>query len=199
MDKIKPILTMDDPWKDLRKDLFGNVEPEVKLEGITMPISYRSQEYVDEKDWMIDGGYWIPSEEFGVEWADIEKLPALAAGTSYGSKEKLKGDPERAIKLNKNLIKMGHHTPLEAIQLNFHISGISKTCGAQVSRHRVGQGHVSASRRFQEQKPAFVYPMLSYIKDENSAITLLTQMEIVVQKDSRHLSADAWGIRVCGK
>ena len=69
---------------------------------------------------------------------------------------------------------MGHHTPLEAIQLNFHISGISKACGAQLSRYRVGQGHVSASRRYQTQHPKFVYPILGYIKDESTVRNVLS-------------------------
>ncbi len=173
MKKITPILTMADPWHVLRQECFGNVEPTVTLEAVTTPI-----EPIGADTPLTEGD---PDRTVSPEiFQDIEQIPALAAGTSYGSRETLQDDPDRAVKLNKKLIKLGHHTPLEAIQLNFHVSGISKACGAQVSRHRVGQGHVSASRRFQEQGPRFVYPMLSYIKDREYAESVLLGM-------SRHI------------
>jgi flavin-dependent thymidylate synthase len=166
------ILKMHDPWKHLRANLFGNTEPEVALEGITMPIDWQDGPPHET----IHGSYSDNTYGPTVPWEQVEQLPALAAGTSYGSKEKLEGDSERAIKLNKNLIKMGHHTPLEAIQLNFHVSGISKACGAQVSRHRIGQGHVSASRRFQAAEPKFVYPVLDYIDNLDNAEGVLNSL-----------------------
>ncbi len=147
-------LTMYDPWYHLRQECFGNVEPVVTLEAITAPILHEPEK---------------------TDYETIELLPALAAGTSYGSRGKLQDSDERAIKLNRNLIKLGHHTPLEAIQFNLHVSGISKACGAQVSRHRVGQGHVSASRRFKKQEPGFIYPMLAYIEDEAVAKRWLSE------------------------
>ena len=67
-------------------------------------------------------------------------------------------------------------TPLESLQFNFHVSGISKACGAQMSRHRIGQGHVSSSRRFQAQGAAFVYPLLSYITNEADAKEALRKL-----------------------
>ena len=153
-----------DPWRELRKDLYGNVEPTVELEAITMPLVNNFGDYLPKA---------IPEEsinhydvEPNVDFSVIEELPAISAGVSYGAKDKLESDHERAIKLNKKLVEMGHHTPLEAIQFNFFVSGISKACGAQISRHRCGQGHVSASRRFQEADPKFVYPVLDYISDE---------------------------------
>jgi flavin-dependent thymidylate synthase len=143
-----------DPWKHLRQDLFGNTEPTVALEAITVPFGEGVLQSLN----------------------DIEALPARAAGTSYGTREKFKGhlsgDPalrHEVERLNKHLIKLGHLTPLEAIQFNFFVSGISKACGAQVSRHRVGQGHVSASRRFKTAGPSFVYPLLDYIEDKEDA------------------------------
>lgn len=173
----KPILTMDDPWYSLRQELFGNVEPEVRLEGVTSPLELNGDIYSINSP----VSTYYGDTGLDVDWKTIEQLPALAAGTSYGSKEKLENDPDRAIKLNKKLIELGHHVPLEIVTYVFNISGISKACGAQLSRYR-HTGHVSASRRYQQQKPAFVYPMLSYIKDKDSASTLLTQMEIVYQK-----------------
>jgi thymidylate synthase (FAD) len=168
------ILTMRDPWKDLREDCFGNVEPEVKLEGLTVPVAWNDLAGDSEAP----GPLALQSGD-RIDNREIEILPALAAGTSYGSREKLEGDMERALKLNRNLIKLGHHTPLEAIQLNFHVSGISKACGAQISRHRVGQGHVSASRRFQAQGPRFVYPLLAYIKERQTAEAWLSWLSDV--------------------
>jgi thymidylate synthase (FAD) len=170
MGNMKEILKMYDPWKNLRADLFGNTEVEVKLEGITCPVK------IDN----IYGGIFMghpnlsQPEGRAIDWEKIERLPALAAGTSYGSKEKLE-DPERAIKLNKKLIELGHHVPLEIVTYVFNISGISKLCGAQLSRYR-HTGHVSASRRYQQQKPAFVYPLLSYINDEDEVSRRLMQI-----------------------
>jgi thymidylate synthase (FAD) len=75
-------------------------------------------------------------------------------------------DLDRRKSLNRKLIDLGHLTPIESLQFNFRVSGISKACGAQISRHRIGQGHVSSSRRFQSQGVAFVYPILNYITEE---------------------------------
>ena len=163
-------LELKDPWKELRKDLFGNVEPEIKLVAVTMPV----------EDNMTASDVTLCSDDGNdciVQWKEIEQLPALSASVSYGSTDKIQKDTEKAIKLNKSLIKKGHLTPLESIQFNFHVMGISKACGAQISRHRVGQGHVSASRRFQEQTPQFVYPLLDYIKDERIAKIMFNRFQ----------------------
>jgi thymidylate synthase (FAD) len=158
---------LKDPWKHLREGLFGNVEPEITLEAVTCPVE--RDEYRDRINFL-------------ASFESVELLPAIAAGTSYGSREKIEKGPERGKRLNRKLIKLGHHTPLEAIQFNFHISGISKACGAQMSRHRIGQGHVSASRRFQEQKPRFVYPMLAYFTDQHAVGAIYAELEEVYQR-----------------
>lgn len=144
---------MLDPWKSLREKLFGNVEPEVELIGLTCPglPGHKYGFYPDIADEDI-----YPF----VNNSAIESQVALAASVSSGV------IPKDFVRLNKKLIEFGHHTPLEAIQFNFKISGISKAAGAQISRHRIGQGHVSSSRRYQEQEPAFIYPLLLSIKDE---------------------------------
>lgn len=108
-----------------------------------------------------------------------EMLPAISAAVSYGSGIRSLGD---AKKLNHKLIHHGHLTPLESVQFNFHISGISKICGAQLSRHRIGQGHVSASRRFRQQEMSFVYPMLDYIKDEREVARIYSAMSASNQR-----------------
>ena len=126
---------MIDPWKEIRKGCFGNVEPSVELIAKTEPLG-----------------------DF-----DIEELPALSASISYGSEVKgIWG----AKKLNQQLIQKLHLTPLESVSFNFLVSGISKACGAQLSRHRIGQGHVSLSRRYTKQKSSFIYPLFDYLEDE---------------------------------
>jgi thymidylate synthase (FAD) len=87
------------------------------------------------------------------------------------------------INLNKQLISMNHHVPLESIQYNFFVSGISKICSAQASRSRIGTGHVSLSRRYTKQKHQFIYPMLDYIDTAEDAESIYRVMSMTV-KDS---------------
>jgi len=152
-------LTIHDPWKEIRLNYWGNVEPEVKLEAMTLPI----------------GDNMHVSHPLSFE--EAEALPAFAASTSYGSRGKLEKDMSRAISLNKLLIQKRHLTPLEAVQFNFRVTGISKACGAQLSRYRTGQGHVSASRRYRLQEPTFIYPILDYISDKGEVIQRLNKIE----------------------
>lgn len=153
------MIIMDDPWKELRSSCFGNVEPEIVLEAVTVPLENMSTR-MEKRDL----------------WETIETIPAWSAAISYGSREKMADDLERKRSLNRKLIGLGHMTPLESLQFNFHVSGISKACGAQMSRHRIGQGHVSSSRRFQAQGAAFVYPLLSYITNEADAKEALRKL-----------------------
>jgi len=133
-------MRVKDPWSSLRKDMcFCSVEPNIEITSITTPIEPAMY--------------------------SSESLPALAAATSYGTTI---DDIIKARSLNKKLIEMGHHTPLEAIQYNFYISNISKACGTQLSRHRIGQGHISSSRRYKKQGEAFIYPVLNHLEDEVS-------------------------------
>lgn len=143
-----------DQWKHLREDLYGNTEPEVKLVGMTNPgvlATYRKKVY-------------FASDE-SVYQDRIENMVNEAATMSTGA------DLKDSKPFITHLIRMGHLTPLECIQYNFEISGISKACGAQLSRHRIGQGHVSSSRRYMEQRVAFVYPTLESIKYVDEAKT----------------------------
>ncbi len=159
------MLTIDDPWKELRKQCFGNEEPEVTLEAVTAPLDAFGR-----------------LEETRDLWTRIETLPAWSAAISYGTREKMADDVDRKRALNKKLISLGHLTPIESVQFNFHVSGISKACGAQISRHRIGQGHVSSSRRFQAQGISFVYPILNYITDEEVVKDALKQLSEANQK-----------------
>lgn len=159
------MIIIDDPWKELRSSCFGNVEPEIILEAVSVPLENLSTR-MEKRDL----------------WETIETLPAWSAAISYGSREKMADDMERKRSLNRKLIGLGHMTPLESLQFNFRVSGISKACGAQMSRHRIGQGHVSSSRRFQAQGAAFVYPLLSYITNETDARDALMKLSEVNRK-----------------
>lgn len=152
----------NDPWKELREPLFGNVEPSVFLDALTTPCL----------DIPIDPEMTTYKM---MDLTSVEMLPAITASTSYDRREKVK-TIEQARRLNKKLIESGHLTPFEAIQFNFYIEGISKACGAQLSRHRIGQGHVSVSRRFKEAKKGFIYPVFDYIENFDFAKWLLGEL-----------------------
>lgn len=151
---------MYDPWRHLRENLFGNVEPEVKLISVSTPVELH------------DTGQLLYE---GVTTVNIEAQVAKAAAVSTGV------EPKDVSKLNKNLIALRHYTPLEAVQFSFHVSGISKACGAQISRHRIGQGHVSSSRRYQSQEPAFVYPILEKVTDPQTAAITYDRLNDIYQ------------------
>ena len=141
---------MTDKWRHLREHLWANAEPSVKLVAITAPVS------TDEFD-----GESITTPEF-LEPDNIEGLVARAAAVSTGI------EPKDSQKLVQKLIKLGHMVPTEFVNFTFLITGISKACSAQISRHRMAS-IVSASRRYKEQGAAFVYPLLENIEDEATA------------------------------
>lgn len=155
-----------DPWKEIRAEIcYGNIEPNITLvaeTAITAEIYNKAMMLNAEA-----GGF-------------TEMLPACSASTSYGSSI-TSLDSARA--LNAKLISKGHLTPFESVQYTFKITGISKACGAQLSRHRIGQGHVSASRRYKKQEPSFVYPILDYIHDAEEVENIYRVMSMSV-KDS---------------
>ena len=177
----------EDRWKGLREELqlYGNVEPEVTLEAVTLPLVVRT-------GWQGKAKYHADGERKGrenqfeeiedimgeVDWHKVEMLPALAASTSYGSTEKIENNYDKCVQLNKSLIRKGHETPFESVMYNFHIKGLSKAAGAQLSRYRTGTGHISASRRFRSAEPQFVYPMLASM-DESAARSALYELNVV--------------------
>jgi thymidylate synthase (FAD) len=169
-------MLFNDPWKELRQEIcFGNVEPEVVCVAETWPCF---------------------TDNYTQDFRDMtECIPALAASISYGNEI---SDYDKAINLNKNLIKRQHLTPLEAVQFNFKISGISKICGAQLSRHRIGQGHVSGSRRFRKQSNEFVYPLIEYIKTREEAETIYRIISIALQYNMdlyNHITQGVMGVK----
>ena len=91
-----------------------------------------------------------------------ENIIAESAAISYGTDLT---DDNHKKRLIGNLIKRGHHVPLEFCVFQFKLTGISKACSAQIARHRMSS-QVSSSRRYREQGISFVYPLLSNIDDE---------------------------------
>lgn len=187
---------MLDRWVDLRKELsdagwmVGNTEPEVELIGLTCPgwtqLEPNTQFTVDAtvKNIHFSGDTIAYSV---LETEDVESQVAQAAAVSSGV------EPKDVGRLNKHLIKMGHLTPLEAIQYNFHVIGISKACSAQASRHRIGSGHVSKSRRFQAAEMGFVYPLLNKVERESEATHIykvLSGQFLSSQNQYNHLRND---------
>jgi thymidylate synthase (FAD) len=144
---------MQDKWRHLREKLWANAELSVELIAMTIPGSFDNE----------DSSHYFNASGVRFYAEHVEPIVAQAASVSTGVTTK------NHASLTRKLIELKHYTPLEAIQFNFRITGISKACGAQMSRHRIGQGHVSSSRRYQEQSVEFVYPLLDNINSEVTA------------------------------
>lgn len=142
-----------DKFYKLREGLFGNTEPSVTIETITSTIEER---------------------------IDPQHLPAWSAAISYGSRHKLT-TPEQKERLTRQLKKLQHLTPFEAVTFGLYIKGISKACGAQLSRYRMS-GHISASRRFMVQQNKFVYPILANVINEGQAVTCYYKFESMIKR-----------------
>ncbi len=141
---------MKDRWKHLRKDLFRSVEPRVELVLMSEP----------------QGRF--------KKLLTTETAPGYTARASHESKGTTKDD----IRLNKFLIKRGHHTPLEAVAFTFHVDGITKSLQNQWVRHRIGVGWTYRSTRtISADQNEFVYCTYDYIPDELKVITLLREDE----------------------
>ena len=148
-----------DPWKDLRKDLFRNVEPIMNIKAITMP----SPELI----------------ELGMT---PETLPAYAARKCYDSSSKYTQDPNKNFELDKkllkNLIESGHDTPLQTVNYLIDFDGTSKALQAQWTRHKVGVGWCYESKRYVNSSAnKFVYNIYNYINDEKKVKKLLKHSE----------------------
>ena len=127
-------------WGHLRKDLFRNEEPKIKLIGLTMP-----------------------TEEMTSQGITTETLPAYTARQSHESE----GTYEDDLRLNKKLISWGHQTCLEAVQFVYYVTGVSKSLAGQWTRHRIGIGWTFRSTRYvKANKNTFVYPALEYMDSE---------------------------------
>lgn len=78
-----------------------------------------------------------------------------ATRTAYRSHDKEKpGTREQFI---KNLIKMGHESIIEHVEVNFELSNVSRACATQILRHRVAS-YTCESMRYVTMDP-FEYVM----------------------------------------
>lgn len=69
---------------------------------------------------------------------------SMCARTCYNSRAK--DNAKTREQFVKGLIKSGHETPIETAYATFDISGISRTCMAQITRHRMASFCVQSQR-----------------------------------------------------
>ena len=93
---------------------------------------------------------------------DPEKVVAAAAKTCYTSKsvESLyEGlDAEEAERFVGMLSEIGHESPIEHASFTFAVEGISRSCLAQLTRHRIASYSVRSQRYVSEKKFGYVTP-----------------------------------------
>ena len=81
---------------------------------------------------------------------------SMCARTCYASREKyIKEKQEDFI---RGLIKCGHLSPLENVIITFDIKGISRSCLAQLTRHRVCSFCVQSQRYVNQEKAPYAIP-----------------------------------------
>lgn len=149
-------LEWTDRWKNLRKslNLFRAVEPSVEVLGLTQPVGRFK------------------------ELCTPETIPGFIARISRESKGTIEDDK----RLNRDLIKWGHTTPLQGLQFVFWVDGITKTLQTQWVRHKTGIGWVFRSSRFvPASKNTFVYRTYDYEDDPERVEALLRLDEAVAE------------------
>lgn len=135
-----------DRWAYLRKDLFRSEEPSVELVAVTQPVG----KYKD--------------------LCTTETLPGFTARASHESKGTIEDDK----RLNQDLIKWDHTTPLQAVQFVFFVKGITKSLQNQWVRHKIGVGWTFRSTRYiPADQNNFVYNTYDYVDDEIKVKELL--------------------------
>ena len=72
---------------------------------------------------------------------DMENFAALAALTCHANTDKMSNEDYLPSDTLKNIIKAGHESVLEHINLTFKIEGLSRACLQELARHR----HISLS------------------------------------------------------
>jgi thymidylate synthase (FAD) len=103
-----------------------------------------------------------------------ETLPGFTARISRESKGTMEDDK----RLNRDLIKLGHTTPLQGLNFVFWVDGITKTLQNQWVRHKTGIGWVFRSSRFVPgAKNRFVYSTYDYIDDPRKVEENLRESE----------------------
>ena len=96
-----------------------------------------------------------------------ERLIARAGRVCYKSTKQ--GDLDKFIQAR---IREGHNSILEHASLTFEISGISRACLAQLTRHRIASFSVESQRRVNAEDAAFVIP--PSIASNPSALKIFT-------------------------
>lgn len=86
---------------------------------------------------------------------NAEMKIANAGGISHDNEIKTL---DEARKLNEKFISWGHETPLEFGDATFHIEGISRTCLAQLTRHRLCSFLVKSQRYVNHSQSKMVIP-----------------------------------------
>lgn len=79
-----------------------------------------------------------------------QNVMAMAAKLCYSGKDmqdlKEEVDSKDAGKFVEMLREIGHESPLEHVSFTFGVEGISRTCLAQLTRHRIASFNVQSQR-----------------------------------------------------
>lgn len=139
----------------------------------------------------------VGEEKMNVTLLDSTKDPAwlisMCARTCYNSRSK--DTPESRFQFIKGLIKSGHETPLENAVATFDIKGISRTCMAQITRHRMASFCVQSMRYVNVEDNDIIVPhkllleypdVLTYVKEIKEVYGELVKLG-VPKEDARFL------------
>lgn len=74
---------------------------------------------------------------------------------------------EKAITLLQSIYKNGHHSILEQVPFQFQISGMSRSCLAQLTRHRIGWSFAVQSQHFQKHDDFHYKDLEKYASEEH--------------------------------
>lgn len=81
---------------------------------------------------------------------------SMCARTCYNSRDKYNVD--KGIGFVRGLIKSGHESPLENAYITFDIIGISRSCLAQLTRHRLSSFCVQSQRYVNQEDNGYITP-----------------------------------------
>lgn len=81
-------------------------------------------------------------------------------------------DIDKMVRFISPLVKNGHESPLEHVNISFNIEGISRACLAQLTRHRIASYNCQSQRYIDGKNFDFVIPNLDYIEDEDKRALL---------------------------
>jgi len=166
-------------------------EPQVFLVGITKSVPEGIQAYLDS----INNPEWVPDENV----SEGETLAEMAGRMCYRSwqpydennKEGTNKNVKNVRRGNKeyigNVIKSGHGSVLEHINMSFIIKDISRVFSHQLVRHRAGMAYSQESLRYVRlDELKFWIPELLKEKSENyihHVVEYLEQVQTQLQKD----------------